>query len=311
MADELPFMILDETTKSFPKFNATGRSLLIKFNSRGEEQEPTSYLRECITGLTNYLVDRVPDRDMVGLTIRNTENVKDKVVGISLRRRDQLKPDVVWDVLRKVIQSNARFGLTDRLEVCLDHVRMPAGNGREKTKGRSLDVLSAVKKGIVVVKAAFLCLAHALIAMASVNGDPKYATYRDGKFLEKHVEELLKGSGVDLSDGGGLEEFEQFQDYLSDYKIIVYDGLSPDRLIFSGNSLSDKKLYLLYDADSGHYNVISNIKPAMAKKCICNACDALYNNTHTCNRDCSLCTATPPCTKGHPKNCDTCNSSSP
>jgi hypothetical protein len=105
---------------------------LIKFISPGEEQEPTSYLQECITRLTNYLVDQVPDRDTVGLTIRNTENVKDKVVGISLRRRDQLKPDVVWDVLGKVIQSNARFGLTDRLEVRLEHVRMPAGNGRER-----------------------------------------------------------------------------------------------------------------------------------------------------------------------------------
>jgi hypothetical protein len=51
------------------------------------------------------------------------------VVGISLRRRDQLKADVVWSVLGKVIQNNARFALTDCLEVHLDHVRMPAGNG--------------------------------------------------------------------------------------------------------------------------------------------------------------------------------------
>jgi hypothetical protein len=86
-----------------------------------------------------------------------------------------MKHDVVWDVLGKVIQRNAKFGLTDRLDVRLDHVRMPAGNGREKTKGRSLDVLSAVKRSIVVLKATFLCLAHALIiAMARVNGDPKY-----------------------------------------------------------------------------------------------------------------------------------------
>jgi len=35
---------------------------------------------------------------------------------------------------------------------------MPAGNGKkaEKTKGRSSDVLSAIKRSIVVVKAAFL-----------------------------------------------------------------------------------------------------------------------------------------------------------
>jgi hypothetical protein len=193
--------------KSFPKFNTTGRCLLIKFNSQGEEQDTTTYLKECITALTKYLVDKVPDSDLVGFRIRNTENVQDKLVGFSLRRRDQLKADVVWSVLGKVIQSNARFALTDRLEVHLDHVRMPAGNGKlaEKRKGRSLNVLSAIKRSIVVVKAAFLCLVHALIiAMAGVNNDPKYALYRDGKCLKQPVQDFLNASGVDLSNGGSF-----------------------------------------------------------------------------------------------------------
>ena len=92
--------------------------------------------------MTNYLVDEVRDRNLVRLKIRNTENVQVKVVGISFRRRDQLKPDVVWSVLGKVVQSNARFGLSDHLEVHLYNVRMPAGNGRtvQKTKWRSLEV---------------------------------------------------------------------------------------------------------------------------------------------------------------------------
>jgi len=74
--------------------------------------------------------------------------VQDKAVDISLHRRDQFKSDVVWSVLRKVIQSNARFALTDRLEVPLDNIRMSAGNGKAgvKTKGLSLDVLSAIKE---------------------------------------------------------------------------------------------------------------------------------------------------------------------
>ena len=50
---QLPFKISDETSKSFPKFKSTGRSLVIKFNSQGEEQEPTAYLKECITALAN------------------------------------------------------------------------------------------------------------------------------------------------------------------------------------------------------------------------------------------------------------------
>ena len=87
-----------------------------------------------------------------------------------------------------------------------------------------------------------------------------------------------------MTNGGGLNELEQFQNYLSDYKIIVYHGLSPDRVIFSGNSISNQKLYLLYDVDTGHYNVITNLKAAMAKKYICNVCGTLYNNSHKCEK---------------------------
>jgi hypothetical protein len=43
-------------------------------------------------------------RVLEGLRIRNTENVQDKVIGISFRLRDQLKPDVVSGVLGKGVQ---------------------------------------------------------------------------------------------------------------------------------------------------------------------------------------------------------------
>ena len=43
----------------------------------------------------------------------------------------------------------------------------------------------------------------------------------------------------------------------------MYDGLSPDRVLFGGNYLSIQKLYLLFD--SGHYNVITNLKAVMAR----------------------------------------------
>jgi hypothetical protein len=145
---QLPFDILDESSKTFWKFNKTGRSLLIKFKSPTTDKKSVTYPKECIIALTNYLVDEAPGRDLVGLRIRNTENMEDRVMGISLRRRDQLKPNAVWSVLGKVIQSNARFELTDQPEVHLDHVRMPAGKGNraEERTGRSLDVLSAVER---------------------------------------------------------------------------------------------------------------------------------------------------------------------
>jgi hypothetical protein len=51
--------------------------------------------------------------------------------------------------------------------------------------------------------------------------------------LKEPVQGVLNASGVDLSNGGGFRELEQFQQYLSDYKIIVFDGLQTDRVMFS------------------------------------------------------------------------------
>jgi len=117
--------------------------------------------------LTNYLVDNVPGTDLVGLKIRKPANVQDKVFGISLRHRYKLKPFVVWSVLAKVIQRKARFVLSDRFEVHLDHITMPAGNSKraEKTKGRPLEVMSTIKKIIVRVKTALNCLAINLLSL--------------------------------------------------------------------------------------------------------------------------------------------------
>jgi len=67
--------------------------MLIKFNSPGKEQEHTAYFKAC-TALTNYIVDEMHNRDLVGLRICNTENVQDKAVGISLHRRDGL--NLMW-----------------------------------------------------------------------------------------------------------------------------------------------------------------------------------------------------------------------
>jgi hypothetical protein len=54
--------------------------------------------------------------------------------------------------------------------------------------------------------------------------------------MDLPVDEILKVSAVCLFNGIGLED-QQFQDYLSEYKIIVYVGFSPYRLTFTGNSL--------------------------------------------------------------------------
>jgi len=87
------------------------------------------------------------------------------------------------------------------------------------------------------LKAAFLCLGQAIIiAMVKVNCYPKYKSHINGRNLEQPFEDFLSASRVNFANGAVLKELEQFQNYLSNYKIILYDGLSHDRVIFEGNS---------------------------------------------------------------------------
>jgi len=45
----------------------------------------------------------------------------------------------------------------------------------------------------------------------------------------------------------------------------------------------------------------------MVNSYICNACDTSFEKIHKCDRACSLCTDTTPCTKSESKYCSTCN----
>jgi len=56
--------------------------------------------------------------------------------------------------------------------------------------------------------------------MARVNSDPNYQSFRHGYGLIKPVEDLLKVSGFDLSNGGSFEELRQFQDYIRTIKLL-------------------------------------------------------------------------------------------
>jgi hypothetical protein len=102
---------------------------------------------------------------MIGITISNEVNVKDRAIGISFRRKDQITGDVIWSVFEKVAQSNARFNALDKLVMTVHSVKMPIGHGGGAiaTKGRPLESMVHLKRSIVQVKAENNCLAHALV----------------------------------------------------------------------------------------------------------------------------------------------------
>ena len=82
-----------------------------------------------------------------------------------------------------------------------------------------------------------------------------------------------------------------------DYKIVVYDGLHCDNIIFQGQTGSSKRINLLFDDVTRHYHVITNVIGAMAKRYVCRACNKGCDRgvSHLCDQTCSDCMASPPC----------------
>jgi len=118
------------------------------------------------------------------------------------------------------------------------------------------------------------CLAHALIiAIARLENDPNYKSYRDGYKIGPVVQSLLETTGIDLQNGGRIPEIRRFQDHYTEYKIVDCGGLNCDDKILEGQVTSEKRIKLLYDEDNRHYHVITNLTGAMSKRYICEPCN--------------------------------------
>jgi len=140
---------------------------------------------------------------MVGITISNEVEEKDRTIGMSFRRKDQITGDVIWSMFEKVAQSNARFNALDKLLMTVHSVKMPIGHGKITSMGRPLEIMVHLKRSIVQVRAESNCLAHALvIGKAEVNGDPNYNSYRRGYKIRPVVDSLLETTSIDLRSVG-------------------------------------------------------------------------------------------------------------
>jgi G:T-mismatch repair DNA endonuclease (very short patch repair protein) len=305
--------ILSETRKHYARFQTHGRHIVLRIHPCPDDEDPFTYFKDSMEEILEISLLNVEASDMVGIQILNTVNSVDKPIGLSFRRKDQISLDVIMSLVGKVCQSNANFKSTDILSIKVDCVKVPQGHGGVKTKGRALSVLSHLKTSVVEVKSRDKCLAHAIvIAIAHVTQDPNYTSYRRGWKIKPKVDDLIAASGVNLSNGGGIPELEILQNYLADYRIVVYSGLRCENVIFDGHTNSSKRLNLLYDFDTKHFNVIVNIAGAMAKKYVCFGCSKGMSwkgrNTHNCEYVCTGCAGVPPCQfDGANCFCDECN----
>jgi hypothetical protein len=114
----------------------------------GDERDPVCHFIASVSNLCEHALLNCDDSDMVGVSVRNEVNMRDKAIGISFRRKDQLSTDVILNVWQKVTQSNLRSNALDKLVLVVHSVKMPVGFGGDgrKNKGRPLDALKKKKK---------------------------------------------------------------------------------------------------------------------------------------------------------------------
>ena len=92
------FTVEEEQTRLYRRFNAQGTQLTVRLLSpaEGQDSNPMSHFLDSVTELFDCAIRDVEDSDMVGITISNEVEVKDRAIRISFRRRDQITGDVVW-----------------------------------------------------------------------------------------------------------------------------------------------------------------------------------------------------------------------
>jgi len=149
------FEIDNTVRRQYRRYNAVGTQLTERLLHPKDNSDPVGYFLARVKELFEYALQDVSDSDMVVITIKNQVNQKDKPIGISFRRKDQLSGEVIWSVFEKVSQSNSRFKALDRLILTVHSVKMPVGYGKHafKSMDRPLSVMAHFESSIVEVKA--------------------------------------------------------------------------------------------------------------------------------------------------------------
>jgi len=307
------FTIDSEINRQYKRFNAMVTKLTVRLlpPSEGQDSNPMSHFFASVSDLFEYALKNCDDSDMVGITISNEVNVADKAIGISFRRKDQITPDVIWSVLGKVAQSNARFNALDKLVMTVHSVKMPIGHGRIATKGRPLENMVHLKRSIVEVKAEENCLAHArIISIAKLTNDSDYNAFRKGRRIRPVVDHLLATTVIDLANGGGISELMKFQEHFKEYRI-VFRGLNCEDIIFDSQVESEKRINLLYDDVTRHFHAISSVTVVLSRRYVCKICNKGCESgvTHRCQETCSDCMSISACSYADVRiPCESCNS---
>ena len=203
------------------------------------------------------------EKDQVRFVLRSEQ--LDTPISLPFMTVEQLTTERIFSQIERVIQSNQEFRLNDTVTVDIIHVVAPEGSGKSKVKRTTLNIreyLKEKKSVITINNDDDFCLARALVvAVAKIEKDPKYNQIRQSK---RHIQleralDLHQAANVPLGPCG-MDEVGLFQQYLTNYQIIVVSGDHNGSIIYPSKPPgTDEKPTINLYYHNKHFDVITSI----------------------------------------------------
>ena len=280
------------------KFGMTATDHRVRFNNVLANRDLLeSY--ESTLRIFHYLLEEVTEgmapNDQVRFILRSEQ--LDTPISLPFMTVEQLNAERVYSELERVIQSNQDFRLNDTVTIDINHVKTPQGSGKTKVKRTILNIRDYLKnkKSIVRINNTDdLCLARALtVSIARIEKDPKYKYIRDSNrpLQRERAFDLHEAANVPLGPCG-LNEVALFQQYLTNYQIIVVSGDHNNSIIYLPKPTgTDEKPTISLYFQNNHFDVITKLPGFVNRSYFCHRCHKAYSNTtdHLCSSMCSSC----------------------
>ena len=296
------------------KFGMTATDHRVRFNNvLADFDLLESY--ESTLKIFHHLLEEVTEgmapNDKVRFILRSEQ--LDTPISLPFLTVEQLTTERVFSQIERVIQSNQEFRLNDTVTIDINHVETPQGSGKSKrTTFNIRDHLKEKKSIIRINNKDDFCLARALaVSIARIEKDPRYAQIikSDRPVQLERALDLHQAANVPLGPCG-IDEVKLFQNYLTNYQIIIVSGTHNNSIIYPPKppGTDEKPIISLY-FHNNHFDVITKLPGFLSKVYFCPRCHKGYNTTtdHLCSAMCRSCRGFGCVLEGEGIVCNECN----
>ena len=278
------------------KFGMTATDHRVRFNNVLADRDLLeSY--ESTLKIFHYLLEEVKEgmapNDQVRFILRSEQ--LETPISLPFMEVERLTAERVYSELERVIQSNQEFRLNDTVIIDINHVESPVGSGRKKRTTYDIrDYLKQKNTVVCINNKDDLCLARALVvSIARIEKDPRYKQIRDSDrpLQRERAFDLHEAANVPLGPCG-LNEVALFQQYLTNYQIIVVSGDHNNSIIYPPQSSgTDERPVISLYYQNNHFDVITKLPGFLCRSYFCVRCYKAYSSTtdHLCTTMCRSC----------------------